>query len=472
MKSGIVSSTQITQENLWLSGSFHLSDAEIFKRQIRKKAHKVLGDLLEVPPFYGSRRKRIYVDNPKKGLPYLSNTNIMSLSPLKRCKYISKLLSNNIESDVLKKGMTLISRVGTIGQVSYVRMSLSGAVGSDNIFRLIPSNEIFPGYLYAFMSSVVGVELQKQLASGGVQDYIDGNNLSKIPIPRLGSALEKKIHDLIEKAAKMRDEATLILHQAQESICLELFGINFQELLSGTNKNNSINYKIINSASLLSNNLRLDASYHASVGEHILRLLFNNNILGKSENDFIRIRDICIKDGLFIGGRAKRNYVESPKYGLPFLSSREMLYASFKNVKLISKKQPNIEDLILRQGWTLISRSGTIGNTAYVRKDMDGLTGSEHIMRVVPDLEKISPGYLYSYLSSDIGYYLITRGTFGSVVDTITPDYVASLPIPRLGYPRENKIHQLVEHAAEFQTDANDLENHAQELLIDSLNIY
>ena len=81
--------------------------------------------------------------------------------------------------------------------------------------------------------------------------------------------------------------------------------------------------------------------------------------------------------------------------------------------------------MLLQPGWTLISRSGTIGNTTYVRSDMDGLAGSEHIMRVVADKKKILPGYLYAFLSSAIGVSIIRQGTFGAVIDTIEPKYIA-----------------------------------------------
>lgn len=212
---------------------------------------------------------------------------------------------------------------------------------------------------------------------------------------------------------------------------------------------------VVSTNDLLSEGFRLDASYHANDGNKAIARLNS----WKHNNPFPRkietVGDVCGAEGIFIGGRAKRIYVEDPAHGIPFLSSSDMLLALLDGVKLISKKQPGIESFFLRQGWTLISRSGTIGNTTYVRSDMDGLAGSEHIMRVVADTNKINPGYLYAFLSSNIGVSIIKQGTFGAVIDTIEPKYIASLPIPRLDPIQEEEIHRLIERAAELRVSAS-----------------
>lgn len=228
---------------------------------------------------------------------------------------------------------------------------------------------------------------------------------------------------------------------------------------------------------------RLDASYHASPGVQALRTLREwasappvatmgaPHLLRESAPGYVarrldRLADVCVPGGVFIGGRSKRIYVDDPERGIPFLSSSDMLMASFDGVKLISKKQPELDSLILRRGWTLISRSGTIGNTAYVRQDMDGLAGSEHIMRVAPDPDKIPPGYLYAFLSSRLGTDIIKAGTFGSVIDTIDPERISNLPIPRLDAATEERIHGLIEQAAQLRAEANELNDTAKQDLV------
>jgi len=159
--------------------------------------------------------------------------------------------------------------------------------------------------------------------------------------------------------------------------------------------------------------------------------------------------------GIYHAGREGRLWVESPEHGVKFFGSTDILSADLSALALISKKQvaanPNFR---IHKGWTLITRSGTIGRMAYARSDMDGLACSEHVMRVVPDASKVKPGYIYSYLSSRFGVPLVASGTYGSIIQSIEPHHISNLPVPRLGGV-ENKAHELVQRAADLRTEAS-----------------
>ena len=92
------------------------------------------------------------------------------------------------------------------------------------------------------------------------------------------------------------------------------------------------------------------------------------------------------EEGIFHAGRIKRQWVTDPKYGIPFLSSTDILQADLSRLALISKRAVKENPkLTIRKDWSLITRSGSIGRMAYVRSDMDGMACSEHVMRVVPN---------------------------------------------------------------------------------------
>jgi len=55
---------------------------------------------------------------------------------------------------------------------------------------------------------------------------------------------------------------------------------------------------------------------------------------------------------------------------------------------------------------------------------------SEHIIRIIPDPDKINPQYLNIILRTKHMQEKIARGVFGSVIDEITPEYLADLEIP------------------------------------------
>ena len=168
--------------------------------------------------------------------------------------------------------------------------------------------------------------------------------------------------------------------------------------------------------------------------------------------------------GIYNGPHFSRRFVTDPRYGVPFLGSASMLRADLSNLPLLRKKDaysPKLVHLRVRTGMTLISCSGTIGRMVYARPDMDGMWSSQHIMKVVPDPEKVPPGYLYAFLSSKYGVPLVTSGTYGAIIQHIEPEHIADLPVARLGAPLEQEIHELVSGAASKRSAAIGVLNEA-----------
>lgn len=169
------------------------------------------------------------------------------------------------------------------------------------------------------------------------------------------------------------------------------------------------------------------------------------------------LRDVTANGiaGIFNGPRFARSYVDDSAHGIPFLGSTDILNADLTNLPQLSRKQVAANPrLVVHAGWTLITCSGTIGRMAYARSDMEGMAGSQHFMRVVPDPEKIPPGFLYAYLSSKFGVPLIVGGTYGAIIQHIEPEHIADLPVPRLGKPIETQADNQIAEAAELRDEA------------------
>lgn len=176
-----------------------------------------------------------------------------------------------------------------------------------------------------------------------------------------------------------------------------------------------------------------------------------------------------VTSAIYHAGRQGRRWVSEDRYGVPFLSSSDILKADLTKLPLLSKKQVESNPgFLVRRGWTLITRSGTIGRMAYVRPDMDGMACSEHAMRVVPDEGTIRPGYLFAFLRTRYGVPMVIGGTYGSIIQSIEAEHIAHLPVPRLGDRIEREVHQLVEQAATSRSKAADTRStavqHAMEL--------
>ena len=196
------------------------------------------------------------------------------------------------------------------------------------------------------------------------------------------------------------------------------------------------------------NGLRFDASFHLSEGLVVKRKI------ASSPYEMLKIKDVT--SDIFYGNRAKRVYVSKKDHGIPFLSSSDILQADLDNVKLASKKYtPCIDQMTLQKGWTLISRSGTIGNCAFANAKHANKLASEDVIRLVPN-NILKGGLIYAYLASKQGHSLLTQGTFGAVIQHIEPKFIASLPIPKFPDVIQKEVDDLVQESARLREEASD----------------
>ena len=196
----------------------------------------------------------------------------------------------------------------------------------------------------------------------------------------------------------------------------------------------------VSSSNILAQGKRADALFHLSEGVSVRREI------SKSPYEIKAIGDVS--ERIFYGGRAKRAYVTMRERGIPFLSSSDILQYDLSTVKLVSKKYTAaINEMSLDEGMILISRSGTIGNTAFANKTHLGKLASEHVMRVVTNSE-MKGGFIYAYLSSRYGHSLLTQGKFGGIIRHIEPDFVSSIPIPRFPESIQKAVDDLMSESA------------------------
>lgn len=174
---------------------------------------------------------------------------------------------------------------------------------------------------------------------------------------------------------------------------------------------------------------------------------------------------------IFHAGREGRQYVLDAQHGVPFMGSTDILAFDLTYQPLLSKKQVNRNrQFTIRKGWTLITRSGTTGRMAFARESMDGMACSEHVMRVVPDVNKVPGGYIFAYLSSRFGIPLVVSGTYGSIIQSIEPHHVSNLPVPRLGEV-EVRSEELIQRSGSLLSNSQVKLNEATELYFDSVGL-
>lgn len=156
--------------------------------------------------------------------------------------------------------------------------------------------------------------------------------------------------------------------------------------------------------------------------------------------------------GIFNGPKFSRLYTADPEYGVRFLGSTDMLEADFTNLPLLHKRiATQLSYLEVKPGMTMITCSGTVGRTTYVRNDMAGFWSSQHTMKVNPDPDQVLPGYLHAFLQSGYGIPIVAGAAYGAIIQHIEPHQIADLPVPRFDRAVEEEIHGCVQAAADLR---------------------
>lgn len=407
--------------------------------------------------YYPGRFKRIYCDRGN-GVPFYLPSQMTDIYP-KADKYISKLTKCDIDELKLKEKTLLLTRSGTIGSISLVSKTILGTVFSDDVIRVTFKNDYDLGYAYTYLKSKVGNTILQTNGYGSVITHLEPEHLSETPIPNAPIEIRKKIHNLIMKSYSLRDESNALIDQAQALLVKELNLPPISEIKVDTlDKSKSVqtfNVKLSEMAG------RADASYHVPIVDAIV------DILKKNAAEVTTVGDERISSNIILPGRFKRVYVEEG-YGTVLFGGKQMYELDPSNKKYLSKSKHDeriINELEIQENTTLISRSGTIGKVCLVPKHWQNWVASEHIIRVVPANNDVA-GYISIFLSSDYGYELIKRFTYGSVVDEIDDNHVRQIQIPILkNQDIQKQINDLALQANEKRYQAYLLEQEALKVL-------
>ena len=365
-----------------------------------------------------SRLKRIWCDKPY-GEGFYLPSQMTDLYPVPE-KHISRLADCDMDELRLKENTLLLTRSGTIGNISYVSKTLAGCVFSDDVIRVTFKKEYDLGYVYTYLKSKVGSLILQTNGYGSVITHVEPDHLAEVPVPNAPVGVRQHIHNLIAQSYALRDESNEMIDNATNLMTAELHLPAIHDLQKKAASVSTYDVKLSNM------NLRLDASYHVPVVDAIIAHLKENAA------EVTTVDDSRISEAVILPGRFSRVYVEEG-YGRVLIGGKQLgeLDPSGKKYLSNTKHDKILSKLEVRENTTLITRSGTIGKIAFVPKHWEHWIPSDHIIRAVPANKDIA-GYLYIFLASDYGRTLITRYTYGSVVDEIDDDHVRQIPIPLL----------------------------------------
>lgn len=399
--------------------------------------------------FYSGRFKRAYL--PKKvGLKgFIGSAEMLALNP----EPVKWMLPQS--ETAVKKGQLLLSRSGTIGNVTLVNKTLEKFLVSEHAIRIEAKNNV--GYLYSFFKSKTGRSIVESLIHGAVIHQIEPSHLLGILIPNAPELLQTHIHHIVMESFNLRDESNVLIDQARAKLQAALKLPTVEELNSPANGNNGLRSFSVNVADL---NQRLEANYHNPLAQVITQHLH------KHAAQVLALGDKQLTKNIALPGRYKRVYVDE-KLGVPFIGGKEVLELDPRGEKYLSLKHHGeriAEELTLLENMILVTRSGTIGKVNLVPKHWQGWAGSDHLLRAVPVSAEWA-GYLYAWLSSEWALPLIRRHTYGAVVFEIDQYQLAEVPVPLLAdVALMHEINTLVLRANELRYTAFTKEQEALRL--------
>jgi len=359
--------------------------------------------------------KRNYLSDPEHGVPLLGNTHILMADPLMTAPLIpQKTYDENYEGLRLKAGWILITCFGTVGNMAYCRKNLEHCAGSTNFMRVVAdSDKILSGYLYGYLSSKYGRALVTQSETGSVIPNLLPSQMADLPVPRLGDAVEQRVHALVEEAAQLRSDAANQRHTIIERVT-NLFDWQFRSLSHLFTETRSSNIQ-----------RRLDAFHHIEPVKAARDVLSNGA-------GSVQLGEII--DEVFEPNRGARIKVEHEEFGVPFLSSSAVFRLDPTGEYLISRKRTShLERLLVEPNDLLLPRSGQlggiIGRAVLPLPTYYEHAASEHLVRV-RCLSQKDAFYLWAIFASQPGYFASIGTAFGSSIPSLDCGLLHQLRIP------------------------------------------
>ena len=194
-----------------LEGNYHNPPARAAERAVQSGAQRidVLGDLVK-RVFVPGRFKHIYGD---EGVPYLDSAQILEVAPDINKRVLS--LKGKKQADYLVSAGTLLIPCsgqvhGIIGSVGLATDWHENKVLTNHILRIVPKSNpaIRIGYLQAVLSHpLLGRPRVLKGAFGSSVPELSPDDVSGLSVPRLPTATEDKIADMMEETVTLRTQA-------------------------------------------------------------------------------------------------------------------------------------------------------------------------------------------------------------------------------------------------------------------------
>lgn len=458
MITGRIKSKYILEDVRFNSGYFLNEDAAN-SRSLEEYKDKCtpLDEIATVwnPPIF----KRQFCQKTENAVPYCQSSNVTNAFEGSDV-YINKVQATKVGS-VVAENQILVTGFGTIGNTRLINELSSGISYANNCCRIKTNdNELF-GYIYAVMTSKYGRSQLNKNASGSVVRYIEAPGIKKTLIPALPKVNQQEIHDLIIQASNLRVEANKLMGEAKEELNSDasLSPISSADYEYFGNHSNNRQVSAFSRGIKEISSVTINAFNYSKKVENL-----ENRV---KENSFLKLSDCLDENQFFSTGSFKRLEIDSPN-SIKLLNQSDIFHLR-KQGKMLARKFVN-EDKLVEYGEILIAGVGTLGegetfcNVVFANEELESQLVAGEFIRMKTN-EKILPGYLFCWLSTDYGFRFIRKTQTGTKLCRPIQELLKNIPVPILQESQMKSIDLKVKSSQTMMYKALCIENQAIDLV-------
>jgi hypothetical protein len=413
-----------------------------------------LGQLANV--WQPSRLKGVHVSKDF-GTPFLAATQIFDLRPVPR-KFLSLDRTSGSADRFVKSGMILVTRSGNVGRTIVAHQPHENILISDDLLRVEPKQDKLWGWIYAYLRAPQTRAMMSTAKYGHVIKHLEVAHLNALPCPLVHDEILNEFNVKVRLLVQKRDRTNALLMEA-EKMFADAIGVIVPE------KDPEAGFSVT-SADLFGKRRRLEAAYHTTYASAILRRFSDAKFSVQPLSE--------VTNGVWWGSRFKRVFGDG---GMPYMSADELFALNPTITKhVLIEQAENPDGYYVKAGWIMMACSGQIyglnGSVALMTAKHERAFFSHDLVRIIPRLDTIRPGYLFMALGHPtLGRPLVIRYAYGTSIPHLDPADIATFPVVRLGEELEEAIANRTEEAIKLRAEADELENNLvadAEQLIDS----
>lgn len=396
----IVRRKWISDDHARLDASSYGEGAQEVRDRITERAFAPLSEVARV--FRGPLHKRVYVDDPIRGIPYLTASAVVLADP-DRAVRLSRRRTPELPVLAVEEGWTLISSAGNVGNCTFVREELARCAISQDMIRVAP-NALPAGYVYAFLSTAGARKLIRHHTYGSVVDRIEPKHLFDLPVPLPDEQLADRVHGLVLRAARARTDALARL----DRVC------GWFDSQVPDRRFSREHQRALGVSRAAAQATRLDAFPHVGWA-------------AEATLDGDRVDSIC---DVISTARVPRVYADR---GVPFLSGIDVFRLRPVVRERLAAHVARQFGAVVRAGQLAVQgsgqRYGLLGRVAFVGERLEGWSASHDLFR----LECRDPtvaARVFAFFRSDVGRRAMLRHSYGTSIPHVNPAGIASVRIP------------------------------------------